>query len=199
MPKNPFRDELISSFLGQVDRWVRGFISRYPDLSLHFDDLIGEAHLRLVTVVDKKFRKFQTEFDGNIDKFSVYVRLSIYSALTDFVRGLGMVRFPRRWRESRCDQLREDDRVVDWRVDNPPDPDDSYLIDSLEDCLAPRAHKKDRAILRARLEGAETVKEISEKTGIPVRVVYRRIAAIQARYKAREDERAASNDPELSK
>jgi hypothetical protein len=107
------------------------------------------------------------DFDGNLEKFSVYLRLSIQTAMSDYLRHL-----------SRNDHLPLHVRLEPLVFENDPiDLLDTRraVLDSIKDSI-------DARIVQAKLDGAVTGREVEEKTGIPRITVYRRLRLMKKRY-----------------
>ena len=160
------REELITSYIPQVEKWIKGFIAKKPEYAGSYDDLIGEAHLRLVQTADSFLA-------GKIGRFSIYLRLSICSAVSDFIRTDKLIR-----------TRAAAQPVFESAHEGIPDPQTGGI--SVNETLAllfeSAKDRKDIAILQARLDGAGTIEEIAERSGIPRSTVQRRLSTIKRNY-----------------
>lgn len=159
------RDELILEYTPQVDRWVKGFIAKHPDLWDQYPDLLGEANLRLVEVVD-------SYMDGKIDNFSVYLRLSVMTAMTDYIRANSLI--PVRSKSPPSIELNPPETA--FAVDHHPDGREVFTV--LLQCAK---DFKDREILHAKAGGA-TMAEVMERTGLSRNTIKKRLARIGRLY-----------------
>jgi len=158
-------DPLFEKFIPKVDRWVRGYATKLG-IRHEVDDLQGAANLRMVEVFNRFAPNILSNFAGNVDKFSVYLRLSVQTAMADYVR-----------------QQNRHDHLTLWRSDLICHSDDPVgLMEAERSILDAIKDSKDAQIVQARLEGARTAKEVSKKTGIPRNTVYRRLRLMRIRY-----------------
>jgi len=166
------REQLILKYIPQVEKWVKGWVAKNPDASDRYDDLIGEANLKLVEIVD-------AHLDGKIGLLEHYLRLSILTAATDFIRADSVI--PTR---SKTPPVFEplhywaafETRLTETQASEATVAALTKLFDATRDI-------KDVAIVQAKLDGAKTLDEVAERTGIPKDTAKKRLRQIFNRVK----------------
>ena len=160
------RDQIIRDYMPQVDKWVRGFVHKRPAHGPDFDDLLGVAHLRLVEIADEFL-------EGKIDTFSVYLRLSICTAISDYIRSNTVV--PCRGKDPPVVEFYPCRAFIDHRTGGDVDPF-PRILQCAKDGI-------DKAIILFKAEGQKkTWRDVAAETGLSRSTIHRRLKAIKARY-----------------
>lgn len=165
------RQEAMIAFVPRIERWAKGYVSKRPGLSRHYQDLVGAANLRMV----EKLSEIELENFENFDKLSVYIRLSSRTAFSDFIRKSRTVQEPHSKSKTPCDHLarepicREEPELSEYDVLE-------KLLDTVQDA-------RDAKIITAKLRGAKMAKDVAKIVGLSTSTVYRRLKAIKIRYK----------------
>lgn len=85
------KDDLFFQHSHIVESTVRSFVRRTPSLLPYEEDLVGEGNVKLLEVIDR----FLENGEGFSGRFSNYVRISIVTAISDFVRNNSVIRAPK--------------------------------------------------------------------------------------------------------
>ena len=169
------RQEIIEEQISLVHRVVDAFVAKNPYFSSVKDDLFQEGVLKVINIVDK-FIKENKEFDAS---FRNYVRISLVSAGSDFIRNNSVIRAPKDvW--VHCHPLSPYPTT-----ENHPYVDETQYRDDWEIITDITEHAKDAldyAIIGAKLGGAKNAEKVAELTNISIATVYRRLSAIKRRY-----------------
>ena len=175
------RNEIITRLIPLVERWTKGYVAKNPEmLKDHYDDLLGEANLKMLATLAKFDGDVLEQFDDNFDKLSVYIRLTTRTAFSDFMRTNAVVIEPHSKEEkSQISQLSEDPEAKAFI-------EHENKRDVLERLFGVLQDRRDVKIIQAKLDGAKTAKEVSEVTGISTSTIYRRLKVIKSRYDKRK-------------
>lgn len=163
------RDGLIEEQIPGVKDIIRGFVGRNPNFVGVADDLESVAMVKLIETVDRFFEE-NRKFDAY---FRNYVRISIVTGVSDFIRNNETIRTPKnKW--TPCEPLR-------WEPLSDEEPlTENEVLNKLFNCIK---DQKDAQIIKAKLDGAMTAKEVHKVTGFSVSTIHRRLRAIKKRYK----------------
>lgn len=82
------RDEIIQRLLPKVERTVATYLRNYPQLAGEREDLISVGTVKLIEAVDK----FLGKKPEKVNHLANYVRISVLTGITDYVRKSGKVK-----------------------------------------------------------------------------------------------------------
>lgn len=168
------RDEIIESELVTVNRIIDGFVGRNTNFVGVKDDLIQTATIKLIETVDR-FLSENRDFDAH---FSNYVRISIVTGVSDFIRSNSVICTPKnRW--TPCERLKSDPEAAE--IHNTP-LERGEVLKRLFDITQDQTDAK---ILQAKMNGAKTAREVAEVVGVSMATVYRRLKVMKNRYKSK--------------
>lgn len=176
------RDEIMEIMTPQISRWVKGFVSKYPDCAKNFDDIHQTAVLKCLarlTTMDGEGPPILDRFDGKFDKLSAYLRLTTWTAFSDFLRSNAIVAEPHSRERTPCERLKSEPEAAEI----PKTPlERGEVLKRLFDITQDQTDAK---ILQAKTDGAKTAREVSDAVGVSMATVYRRLKVMKNRYKSK--------------
>lgn len=164
--ETPTRDQLIFSFIPMVAKIVGAFIARNPHFREVEDDLGSVGTMKVIEAVDR--------FEGkskDSKHFANYVRISIVTGLTDFIRNNSVIRAPK------------DQWVTCLRLGGIGDPPEAFRINGprpTRDLAESCKDTTDEIILKMTLAGANR-KQIAEHLCLTQKEVRARAGGILRR------------------
>ena len=85
------RADLITHFIPKAERTVSTFVWRSPHFGGIKDDLISVAYVKTIDAIDR----FMGKGSDNFAHLSNYVRISILTGISDFIRDNSTIRAPK--------------------------------------------------------------------------------------------------------
>jgi RNA polymerase sigma factor (sigma-70 family) len=173
------RDEIFNVLIPQVRCWVKSFTAKRPEVSALYDDMLGDANLKLVETLQRFDDPILDHFGGNFDKLSTYIRLSTWTSMTDTIRKSPVITEP----HSKDERIPVE-ALMSFHPIAPEDDEHEPLTQSeaLERLFETVQDTKDARILQAKLDGAKTAKDVSKVTGLSTTTIYRRLRVLRNRY-----------------
>lgn len=163
--------DALEQLVPQIEHWVQGHIKRNPALQKHYEDLVAEAHLKMVEVVEKFGPDLAKKFDGKFDKFSAYIRLSTQTAIAEFFRHEHIVTHPHTQEPPQWEYIRKEPAAEELTPIE-------EILGTLRRCARDDC---DREILEARMGGG-TFTDTANRTGHSRNTIRKRLSLMRARY-----------------
>lgn len=155
-----------------VTKWVGAHVNRRPNLQPLYDDLVGEAMVKMLEIVEKCGPDPLAQFEGNFDQFAQYLRLSIHTGIVDFIRQNSLI--PVR---SKTPPVFENCNPKQFVDHTPVEPDET--LETLRACVR---DERDRQILESRLNDGGTFEETSARTGYSRNTIRVHLRRMRKRY-----------------
>ena len=164
------RTTIIEAQIPTVHNLINGFVARNPNFSNVVDDLISTGMVKLIETVDRFFLE-KREFNAH---FRNYVRISIVTGVSDFIRSNAIIPTPKNsW--TPCERLTSEPIAPEIGLELTRVEALNKLFDTLRD-------ETDINIVLSKLSGARTAKEVAKLTGLSTTTIYRRLRIIRSRY-----------------